>query len=124
MPPAPWRLKTRAEELARASGFASIVDGRQDALRHLIGSALFARAYGAFAAWAAGVVLEWGSWAVGHNTAAQRDMDLHNNAVGRTIAREASSEEDVVRRARRALDDGSATWIAEEPAVDAGDLGD
>jgi len=47
----PWRLKARAEELARKSGYASIPDGKQDALRHLIGSALFTKAYGRVLGW-------------------------------------------------------------------------
>jgi hypothetical protein len=107
------RLKARSERLARSSRYASIRDGKQDALIHLIGSALFTREYGAALAWLASQVAEFGAWAVGHNSAAQRDMDRHNNKVGRAIARRAESEEEIVKLACRAIEDRIAQWLAD-----------
>lgn len=81
-------------------------------MRHLIGSALFTQRYGAILAWLAGELSEWGAWLVRYNTAAQRDMDRHNNAVGREIARRAATEQDVIRLSREAIENGHATWLS------------
>lgn len=110
----PLRLKSRAETLARRSGYASVPDGRQDALRHLIGSALFTRAYGSLLSWLAGELAELIAWIVGHNSATQREMDLHNNSIGREIGRQADTEDEVVRLAHRAVDLRRARWIVED----------
>ena len=108
------KLKTRSEGLASSSGYAAIVDGKQDALRHLIGSALFTREYGVVLAWLASQLSEFGAWVVGHNTAAQRDMDRHNNAVGRAIAKQAATEGETVRLAYKAIDERVARWLADD----------
>jgi len=110
----PFKLKSRAEVLAAREGYAAIPDGRRDALRHLIGSALFTRSYGALLAWFVGETMEFASWLVRHNSADQRDMDRHNNAIGREIAREAASEEEVVALARVALEREQARWLVED----------
>lgn len=109
----PLKLKARAESLAASQGFGAGPDGRRDALRHLIGSALFARSYGNLPAWLAGEAMEFVSWIVGHNSAEQREMDRHNNAIGRRIAQRAASEEEIVRLAREAIESGTARWIGD-----------
>ena len=109
----PFRLKRRAEQLARRSGYAAIVDGKQDALRHLIGSALFTQSYGSVLAWLAGELSEFGAWIVRYNSRAQRDMDRHNNTIGREIGRAAADEEEIVRLAQRAIDERRARWIVD-----------
>jgi hypothetical protein len=109
----PFRLKRRAEELARSSDYAPIVDGKQDALRHLIGSALVTQAYGTLLAWLAGELSEFGAWIVRYNTTAQRDMDRHNNAAGREIGRAAADEAEIVRLAHAAIDERRARWLVD-----------
>jgi len=116
----PLKLKARAEALAAREGHAAIPDGRQDALRHMIGSALFARSYGALLAWFVGEAMEWVSWLVRHNSADQRDMDRHNNMIGREIARQAPSEAEVVALARAALERGEARWLVEDESFPGG----
>ena len=113
-------MKARAELLAAREGHAAIPDGRQDALRHLIGSALFTRCYGVLLAWLVGEAMEFVSWLVRHNSADQCDMDRHNNAIGRKIARQASSEEEVVGLARAALEREEARWLVEDESFPEG----
>ena len=107
------RLKARAETLAARSGYPATPDGKRDAMRHLIGSALFTKTYGVFLTWFAGELSELGAWIVGHNSAAQRDMDRHNNAVGREIGRTAGTEGEIVRLSHEAIDQGVAQWLAD-----------
>ena len=64
--------------------------------------------------WLASELSEFGAWIVGHNSAAQRDMDLHNNWVGREIARKAETEEEIIRLAHQAIDSGLARWIVDD----------
>jgi hypothetical protein len=80
------------------------INGPADAYRHIIGSAELRRRFGFAVAYATANANEvFGTYVRGYS-AASREMDDHNNAIGLQIGGTARTYEDVVRLARAAVD--------------------
>ncbi|WPB87001.1 hypothetical protein [Sediminicoccus rosea] len=91
---------------AEASPLPGFYDGPADAYRHIVGAAELRRRFGWAIAY--GIVTGnevRGTHAKGHAPELRR-MDDHNNAIGLSIGADATSNEEVVRRARAAIDAG------------------
>jgi hypothetical protein len=119
-----WRsVQEAAENEASASPLPGFYDGPADAYRHIVGTAELRRRFG----WATAYSIATGNEMLGthlrNHPAHLRRMDDHNNAIGLAIGAEARSYEDVVRRAREAIDraivadgsgqDGTPLWLPE-----------
>lgn len=100
-----WRsVGDAASAEALASPLPGYLDGPADAYRHIVGTAELRRRFGFGVAY--GIVT--GNevlGTVGRNQPTElRQMDDHNNAIGFSIGAEAKTYEEVVRRARAAID--------------------
>ena len=94
-------------------------NGPADAYRHILGAAELTRRHGEAAARAALYAHE--EWANAGEPPAERRMDNHNNAIGIAIGRQAGSHDEVVAKAREAIDsavkhggngkDGTPLWL-------------
>ena len=80
-----------------------------DTYRHCTGVGQLARTTSGPTAKAVGVAYEVKTWS--RNTPEQRGMDLHNNNVGASIGRDASSFEELEQGCRSALDNGELVAI-------------
>jgi hypothetical protein len=120
-----FRFWRSVEDAASAEAWASpqpgYYDGPADAYRHIVGTAEARRRYGFGTAYALATANEMlGTHADGHPPA-PRQMDDHNNAIGFSIGADAKSYEEVVQRARAAIDaaiarggdgsDGTPRWL-------------
>lgn len=104
-----WRSVARAAEAeALASPLPGYFDGPADAYRHIAGTAELRRRFGFGVAYG----IATGNEVLGTHERNQplelRQMDDRNNAIGFSIGAEAKTYEDVVRRARAAIDAGIA----------------
>ena len=102
-----WRsVEQAAAAEAAASPLPGFYDGPADAYRHIIGTAELRRRFGFRVAYG----IATGNEVLGthgrNQPAALRQMDDHNNAIGFSIGAEAKTYEDVVRRARAAINAG------------------
>jgi hypothetical protein len=134
------RLRSIAAEVAEfanaeatASGLPGRVNGPQDAYRHLVGVGELARRVGVVPAWLMAEYNELESRAAmrraeqarrpvpAANTRESRSMDRHNNRLALGLGLSAASPEQVIQRARIAIDrahrtfsgsgaDGTAFW--------------
>lgn len=97
-----------ASKEAEDSPLPGYYDGPADAYRHIVGTAELRRRFGFVAAYAVATANEIrGTHVYGHGPE-PRAMDDHNNAIGLSIGADARSYEDVVQRARAAIDAGVA----------------
>lgn len=104
-----WRsVSDVATAEALASPLPGYFDGPADAYRHIVGTAELRRRFGFGAAY----VIATGNEILGTVQRNQppelRQMDDHNNTIGFSIGADAKSYEEVVRRARAAIDAGIA----------------
>jgi hypothetical protein len=94
-------------------GYGEDVGGKGDALRHLLASAILAKRQGP--GYADFVTTAHESKIPGIGSPAQapedREMDLHNNYLGRQLATQATSYPDLVRKAKQHIDSGSAKTV-------------
>lgn len=101
-----WSVGRAAEREAEASPLPGYFDGPADAYRHIAGTAELRRRFG----WAIAYGIVTGNEVVGTHVRGHspelRRMDDHNNAIGLAIGADAQSYEEIVRRARAAVDDG------------------
>ena len=104
-----WQsVREAAAKEARDSPLPGYLDGPADAYRHIVGTAELRRRFGFVPAYAVATGNEvLGTHADGHPSET-REMDDHNNAIGLSIGADATSYEEVVRRARIAIDSGIA----------------
>ena len=117
-----WRsVEDAASAEALASPLPGYYDGPADAYRHIVGTAEARRRYGFGTAYALATANEMlGTHASGHPPEL-RQMDDYNNAIGFSIGADAKSYEEVVQRARAAIDaaiarggdgsDGTPRWL-------------
>jgi hypothetical protein len=90
--------------------------GKGDAYRHVVWQALMAKKYGDTAANLMGQYHElplsqFLGAAAFDQTDEEKAMDLYNNELGRKIAAQAKSPEDIYRLAKKAVDKGQAKFI-------------
>ena len=85
--------------------------GEADAMRHLLFQAQLARKYGENPAKIISMLHEYST--LGQPTS-QREMDFYNDALGREIAAQARSDEDLVRLAEKYVKSGRAKVLPEE----------
>lgn len=106
-----WRFwqsvgETAALE-ARESPLPGYFNGPADAYRHIVGTAELRRRFG----WAIAYGIVTGNEVMGTHVERYpgdlRRMDDHNNAIGLAIGADAQTYEEVVRRARAAVDAGT-----------------
>lgn len=104
------------QEAKQLHGIGEDVGGKGDAYRHLLASAILAKRHGPWYAELIGNMHEWPVPGIGagfnphpQDTA----MDLHNNALGRQIAKESNSYADVKRKTQANIDSGTAQTIQE-----------
>ena len=99
-----WKAKTQAEEeTAKRFTPAEAYNGPGDAYRHIVWQGLLANKLGPDIAKSAGDLHE-SKWlplfgATGHPQA-EINMDLKNNEIGRYIGKDASSVDDILKRAQ------------------------
>jgi hypothetical protein len=103
-----------------ASPLPGYFDGPADAYRHIVGTAELRRRFGFGAAYAIATGNEVRGTHVDGHPPELRQMDDHNNAIGFSIGADAKSYEEVVQRARAAIDgaiarggdgsDGTPRW--------------
>lgn len=104
-----WRsVADAASAEALASPLPGYFDGPADAYRHIVGTAELRRRFGFGTAYTIATGNEV-LGTIGRNQPAElRQMDDHNNAIGFSIGADAKSYEEIVRRARAAIDAGIA----------------
>jgi hypothetical protein len=104
-----WQsVQDAAEKEARDSPLPGFFDGPADAYRHLVGTAELRRRFGwAIASGIANINEVFGTHVSGHPPEL-RQMDDHNNRIALDIGADAKTYEEVVRRARAAIDAGIA----------------
>ncbi|MBS7788363.1 hypothetical protein KTR66_00070 [Roseococcus sp. SDR] len=99
-------VQSAASSEAIESSLPGYLEGPADAYRHIVGAAELRRRFG----WAIAYAIVTGNEARGTHarghTPELRRMDDHNNAIGLSIGADATSYEEVVRRARAANDAG------------------
>ena len=103
----PFELQGLANDIAFSEyGLSESAGGRGDALRHILASAIMSKRHGDTYSELIGNLHESPIPWIGSPAQAveDRDMDIHNNALGRKIAKEATSYQDLVKRARQAID--------------------
>mgnify|MGYP006902223355 CR=1 FL=1 len=97
-------VRIAASREATDSPLPGYFDGPADAYRHIVGTAELRRRFGFATAYAIATGNEvLGTHADGHPPEL-RQMDDHNNAIGFSIGADARSYEEVVQRARAAID--------------------
>lgn len=89
----------------------SEVAGEADAMRHLLFQAQLAQKYGDMPAQMVSYLHEYTSPG---QPSAEREMDFLNDALGRELAREAGSEEELIRLARKYIESGKAKTLPKE----------
>jgi hypothetical protein len=107
------KIKGEATKIADGTGPPGHVSGPNDALRHIIGSAELTRNYGPLPAWA---MLEFNELKASNSAplgtkpqpAEDAAMDRHNNEIGIKIGRDAKSIEEIIERAKEAVQEGIA----------------
>lgn len=123
-----WRFWQSVEETATLeageSPLPGYFNGPADAYRHIVGAAELRRRFG----WAIAYSIVTGNEVMGTHVERYpgdlRKMDDHNNAIGLAIGADAQTYEEVVRRARAAIDAGTenggsgtgqtALWMPQE----------
>jgi hypothetical protein len=90
-----WRCRRRAFNAAENSGLNGAHNGLQDAYRHCVWQCCVANELGNAAARAWGYAHE----SFPDNPSRERDMDMHNNAVGRDLAGDCGSCEGKCKKA-------------------------
>lgn len=86
-------------------------NGKSDAMRHIIFSALAEQDYTDVGAKTISFLNE--NITLNQNKA-EKAMDYHNDAIGREIGKKAKSKEEIVQMAREAIDSGKARVIGKE----------
>lgn len=113
----PWTLnKLVTQEARQTHGIGEDIGGTGDAYRHLLASAILTKRHGPDYAETIGNMHEWPvPWiGAGFNPAPEDTaMDLHNNALGRQLVKEAKSYKDVQRKAQANIDSGTAKTVYE-----------
>lgn len=100
-----WRsVGEAASREAMASPLPGYNDGPADAYRHMVGTAELRRRFGFGTAYAIATGNEILGTHTGGHPPELRQMDDHNNAIGFSIGADAKSYEEIVRRARAAID--------------------
>ena len=94
-----------------AYGKATQHNGKADAMRHIIFSALASQDYTDVGAKTISYLNENITF---NQPKAEKNMDLHNDAIGREIGKTAKSKEEIVQMAREAVDSGRAKVIGQE----------
>jgi hypothetical protein len=92
-------------------------NARGDAYRHLVWQALVTRNKSKDYAERVGNIHEWPIPVIGagfDQPSEEKQMDLYNNSLGRSIGLKAKSEEDIYRMAKEAIDKGKAKYIPVE----------
>lgn len=109
VPKAFGEYKQFAEEQAlKTYGKAEEHNQRGDAMRHILYSAQNAKNIGNFPAIAISFAHETSE--IFDQPAFEKEMDYHNDAIGRRIAEQAKTKEDMVRLAKEAIDSGEAKF--------------
>ena len=111
----PNTIYKRAEKEAINSQLPGRQDGPADAYRHILAAAEAVRQ--GYSEW---LVRSWGSIREWHDPPDRAAMDRHNNDVGIEIGKNSETWNDVLNKARRAIENGSenfddhhATWRPE-----------
>jgi hypothetical protein len=106
----PEYRKFAEEEALKAYGKKEEHNQRGDAMRHILFSALNTQNIGSLAA---------KTISYGHELSEafiqppfEKEMDLHNDAIGRRIAEQAKSREDMIRLTKEAIDSGEAKFYS------------
>ena len=102
-----WRsVGSAASREALASPLPGYLEGPADAYRRIVDTAELRRRFG----WAIAYGIVTGNEVMGTHVSRHpselRRMDDHNNAIGFSIGADAQSYEEIVRRARAAIDAG------------------
>jgi hypothetical protein len=109
VPKAFSEYKKFAEEQAiKTYGKEEEHNQRGDAMRHILYSAQNAKNIGNFPAMAISFAHETSEFL--DQPAFEKNMDYHNDAIGRRIAEQAKTKEDMVRLAKEAIDSGEAKF--------------
>jgi hypothetical protein len=116
----PNLLDARSNAINKAKELYGVTEehnARGDAYRHLVWQALTAKRYGDSLASAMGNYHELGIPAMMGGAGINPDpdevaMDKFNNQLGRQIAKEAKTEEDVYRLAQEYIDSGKAKYMS------------
>lgn len=107
--------KLGAKAAIKEYGIGEDVGGKGDALRHLLASAVLAKRH---SPWYSNLITglhEAPIPVIGSLAQAPEDkeMDLHNNALGIQLAKEAKDYPDLVRKAKANIDSGTAKTVYE-----------
>jgi hypothetical protein len=86
-------------------------NGKADAMRHILFSALATQDYTDVGAKTISFLNENITW---NQPKAEKNMDTTNDAIGREIGRKAKSKEEMVQMAKDAIDSGRAVVIGKE----------
>jgi hypothetical protein len=112
----PFSLEKLGSQAAiKEYGIGEDVGGKGDALRHLLASAVLAKRHSpGYSNFITGLheapIPVIGSLA---QAPEDKEMDLHNNALGIQLAREAKDYPDLVRKAKANIDSGTAKLVYE-----------
>lgn len=102
-----WQsVREAAAQEARESPLPGYLEGPADAYRHIVGAAELRRRFGWAIAYGIATGNEVHGTHVRNHPSELRRMDDHNNAIGFTIGADAQTYEEVVRRAREAIQAG------------------
>lgn len=107
--------KLGAQAAIKEYGIGEDVGGKGDALRHLLASAVLAKRHSPeYSSFITGLH-EAPIPVIGSLAQAPEDkaMDLHNNALGIQLAKEAKDYPDLVRKAKANIDSGTAKTVYE-----------
>jgi hypothetical protein len=112
----PWSLKDYANDRAISEyGLGESAGGKADALRHILASAIMSKRHGDTYSTLIGNLHESPIPGIGAPAQAveDRDMDMYNNELGRKLASSAKDYEDLVSKAKQAIDNGTAKLVYE-----------
>ena len=121
----PNALQIRSQAQAKALdeyGIKEEHNGRGDAYRHLVASALLAKKYGNSLSEKLGNYHESSAprFLLGggdNQDPEENSMDMLNNALGREIAAKANTPEDIFRLAKEYVDSGKASYMSMEKII-------
>lgn len=115
----PWSLKDYANDIAISEyGLGESAGGKADALRHILASAIMSKRHGDTYSTLIGNLHESPIPGIGAPAQASedRDMDMYNNQLGRSLAGSAKNYEDLIVKAKQAIDNGSAKLVYQRAA--------